>query len=237
LNAAAASMRAGRDAGHSERPSTRAERQAATRAERQAATREALLRAAMSTICEHGIDGASIDRIAAAAGYTKGAFYANFTSKEQLFLVMLDAKFSDFLTRLEAALREPGDPLDVSRRASEVFLEYVRDDPRWPRLYQEFAVHAARNEPFRAEFAVHQRALRAQLADVFARWTDAQGIEPALPHIDVATMTYFIADGFLLDRIIDPEIDDELYVTVREVFLRGLAAITQEREAQRLLDN
>jgi AcrR family transcriptional regulator len=196
-----------------------------TRGERQAATRAALLRAASRSICEHGMDGASIDRIAAQAGYTKGAFYANFASKEELFLVMLDEKFAAELERLEAAMAGSGEPADEARQAAEGFLIYVDRDPEWPRLYQEFAVHAARNDAFRAEFAARQRALRARMADVFARWASAHDVEPALPHTDVAAMTFFMADGFLLDRIIDPELDDALYATMCEVFLRGLAAM------------
>jgi len=200
-----------------------------TRGERQAATRAALLRSASRSICEHGMDGASIDRIAAEAGYTKGAFYANFASKEELFLVMLDEKFAAELERLEAAMTGSGEPAAEARQAAEELLIYVDRDSEWPRLYQEFAAHAARNDAFRAEFAARQRALRARMADVFARWASAFDVEPSLPHTDVAAMTFFMTDGFLLDRIIDPELDDGLYATMCEVFLRGLAAMAEAR--------
>jgi AcrR family transcriptional regulator len=203
--------------------------QRGTRAERQAATRAALLRSASRTICELGLHGASIDRIAAEAGYTKGAFYANFASKEDLFLTMLDEKFSAELQRLQAAMAGAREPVAQARQAAEEFLLYIDRDPQWPRLYQEFAAHAARDEVFRKELAARQRALRARMAEVFAGWSASLGITPALPHADVAAMTFFIADGFLLDRIIDPELDDGLYATVCEVFLRGLAAMAQEK--------
>jgi AcrR family transcriptional regulator len=212
---------------------TRAHRRAhPTRGERQAATRAALLRSASRSICEHGMHGASIDRIAAEAGYTKGAFYANFASKEELFLVILDEKFAAELERLEAAMAGSGEPAEEARRAAEEFLVYVDRDPEWPRLYQEFATHAARNDAFRAELAARQRALRARMAEVFARWTSALDVEPALPHADVAAMTFIMADGFLLDRIIDPELDNNLYATMCEVFLRGLAAMGDERQVR-----
>jgi AcrR family transcriptional regulator len=197
-----------------------------TRAERQAATRAALLHAATRSICRHGMDGASIDRIAADAGYTKGAFYANFSSKEELFLVMLDEKFGDELDRLQAIMVGIDEPTAEARHAAEDFLAYVDSDPQWARLYQEFALHAARHESFRVEFAARQRALRARLADVFERWAAVLGIRPAVPHADVAAMTSFMADGFLLQRTIDPELDNGLYATMCEVFLRGLAAMS-----------
>jgi AcrR family transcriptional regulator len=174
--------------------------------------------------------GASIDRIAEEAGYTKGAFYANFASKEELFLVMLDEKFAAELERLDAAMVGSGEAADEVRQAAAEFLVYMDRDPEWPRLYQEFAAHAARNDAFRAEFAARHRALRARMAEVFARWASAFGTQTPVPAADVAAITFLMADGFLLDRIIDPELDDGLYSTMFEVFLRGLVAMSESRE-------
>ncbi len=199
-----------------------------TRLERQAHTRAALLQAASQAICERGMDGASIDLIAAEAGYTKGAFYANFSSKEDMFLAILDEKFDAEMARLQAAMSGAGEPIAEARLAAEEFLRYVDHDPDWPRLYQEFATHAARNEPFREALAERHRALRERVAALFERWTAAFGIQSAIPHADVAAMTFAMADGFLLNRIIDPELDNMLYATMSEVFLRGLAAMAQE---------
>jgi AcrR family transcriptional regulator len=85
------------------RPASSAIRQ--SRAERGAATRAALLRSASQSICERGMQGASIDLIVERAGYTKGAFYAHFPSKEELFLAMLEEGFAADLERLETPRR------------------------------------------------------------------------------------------------------------------------------------
>jgi AcrR family transcriptional regulator len=204
---------------------------ASTRPARAAATRAALLRAASHAICERGMHGASIDLIAERAGYTKGAFYAHFASKEALFLAMLEEKLAGDLARLEAAMAGSGDPTDEVRQAASEFLRYVDRDPEWPRLYQEFAAHAARNDAFRAEFAARQRALRAGMAELFARWTASFGVESAVSPPDVAAMTFFMADGFLIDRIIDPELDDGLYAKMIEVFTHGLMAMAEARSS------
>jgi AcrR family transcriptional regulator len=198
-----------------------------TRAERGAATRAALLRSASHSICELGMQGASIDLIAERAGYTKGAFYAHFSSKEQLFLAMLEQKFAADLERLRAAMTGAGDATEEARHAATEFLRYVYRDPEWPRLYQEFAAYAARNEDFRVQFAARQRDLRAGMAEVFARWASSFGVEPPIDPADVAAMTFFMADGFLIDRIVDPELDEGLYEAMVEVFLRGLLAMAQ----------
>ncbi len=169
--------------------------------------------------------GASIDRIAADAGYTKGAFYVHFASKEDLFLVMLDEHFATELARLDAVLAGAAEPVVEARRAAEDFLVHIGSDPEWRRLYQEFATHAARHDVFRAEFAARQRALRARMAEVFTRWASDFGVAPPVPPDDIAAMTFFMADGFLLDQIIDPELDPALYATMFEVFIRGLLAM------------
>jgi AcrR family transcriptional regulator len=200
-----------------------------TRAQRSDATRAALLRAATHAICELGMHGASIDLIAARAGYTKGAFYAHFASKEDMFLTLLDEHFAAETVRLDSVLTGAEEPVEEARRAAQGFLAHIDSDPEWRRLYQEFGVHAARDDAFRVEFAARQRRLRARMAAIFERWVAAFGVVPSVPAADVAAMTFFMADGFLLDRIIDPELDSGLYVTMFEVFLRGLLAMADAR--------
>src|SRR6202007_2550013 len=53
-------------------------------------TRDKLFEAAARLFEEQGIGGASIETIAAAAGFSRGAFYSNFTSKEELIIAMLE---------------------------------------------------------------------------------------------------------------------------------------------------
>src|SRR5881227_3165225 len=118
--------------------------QSLTRREKQQRTRRSLLGAAAKLFCKHGLEGASIDQVAEAAGYTKGAFYANFKSKEELFLVMLDERFSQELERIDRTLAGTDDPDTEARTAAADFIHFASDD-EWPRLYFVFAAHAARN--------------------------------------------------------------------------------------------
>jgi AcrR family transcriptional regulator len=67
-------------------------RERLTRAERRAATRSALLDAAGRVIAQRGFHGASIEAITADAGYTGGAFYSNFASKEDLFFAVYERR-------------------------------------------------------------------------------------------------------------------------------------------------
>ena len=196
-----------------------------TRHEKQQHTRNSLLRAAAKVFCKRGLEGASIDEVTEQAGFTKGAFYANFRSKEELFLVMLDEKFSAELERLDRALAGTEEPRDEARTAAADLIHFARSDPDWPRLYFQFAAHAARNEDFRQELATRQRAMRARLVKVFQRWTADFPALPPLAMEDITAMTYFMADGFLVGQLIEPELSEDLYSTMLTVFFRGLQAM------------
>jgi hypothetical protein len=74
--------------------------------------------------------------------------------------------------------------------------------------------------------------MRERMAKVFERWKGGMGTEPPLPMQSVAAMTFFMADGFLAGRIIEPDLPDELYTTMVGVFLRGLQALAEELQQQ-----
>ena len=84
---------------------------------KQARTRAKLMRSAAHLFCRRGLEQASVEDIATDAGYTKGAFYSNFKSKEELFLAMLDEKFGEHLERIEGALRTDEPPDEAARHA------------------------------------------------------------------------------------------------------------------------
>lgn len=201
--------------------------QTLTRREKQQRTRSMLLRAAERVFSRYGLEAATIDQVAAEAGYTKGAFYANFNSKEELFLVMLDERFARELQRLDQMLAGTDEPLEEAMAAAADFIHFASDED-WPRLYFQFVAHAVHDDEFREELATRMRAMRARLTELFARWKENFGQEPPIPQENITAMTCFMADGFLIDRIIEPDLSEELYTTMVGVFLRGLQAMAEE---------
>jgi len=201
--------------------------QALTRREKQQRTRSSLLRAAERVFCRQGLEAASIDQVAQEAGYTKGAFYANFKSKEELFLVMLDERFTHELERLDEMLAGRHEPVEEAMAAAADFIHFASDE-EWPRLYFQFVAHAVRDEEFREELATRIKAMRARLSELFARWRETFAHEPPLPQDAITAMICFMADGFLVDRIIEPDLPEELYATMVGVFMRGLKALAEE---------
>lgn len=86
--------------------------------ERRARTRAALLRAALAAFAEKGYEGASIDTIAAAAGLSKGAVYANFPNKLDLYLAVIDSvadAAEERFGRVAHLMSEGQDPLRAAR--------------------------------------------------------------------------------------------------------------------------
>jgi AcrR family transcriptional regulator len=76
-----------------------------TRAEAKARTRQLLLEAAASVFASKGFAGASVEEIAEAAGFSIGAVYSNFGSKEELFLELSQAYRSDLIAEAAALVR------------------------------------------------------------------------------------------------------------------------------------
>ena len=204
-----------------------------SRKEKQAETRAALMRSAAEVFAERGLD-APIDEVAEHAGYTKGAFYANFESKDELFLAMLDERFEARIVEVERAAEEEAEIEDSVRRAGADFNRYVGADTPWQRLFFEFAAYAARDEGFRRELVARYRRLRERIAAVFERWASEQGVEPPIAVDQIALMTFAMANGMALERLLEPEaVSDELYPAMLGVFFAGLGSMVEEAEAAR----
>jgi AcrR family transcriptional regulator len=202
-----------------------------TRKEKQAHTRTCLMEAAARVFTKRGLQQASIDEVAEDAGYTKGAFYANFKSKEELFLAMLDERFAERLEEIDRVMSTSADVTDQAHEAGADFMRYVSADPEWQRLFFEFAAYAARNEEFRQELVTRYRTLRDRIAQGLARRAEEAGVEPPLPVDQVALMTFAMANGVALERLLEPElVPDHLYGTMLASLFTGLKALHEAQQ-------
>jgi len=200
-----------------------------TRKQKQAHTRTCLMESAARIFARRGLDQASIDEVAADAGYTKGAFYANFKSKEELFLAMLDERFAERLEELDQVMASEGTVEEQAREAGASFMRHVSADPEWQRLFLEFAAYAARNEDFRQELVTRYRALRKRMAEAFHDHARAQGIDSSPERKeDMALMLFAMANGVALEKLLEPDVvPDDLYSTMLVIFFTGLRALSR----------
>jgi AcrR family transcriptional regulator len=200
-----------------------------TREESKARTRARLMEAAGEVFARRGLERATVDEVAGEAGYTKGAFYANFESKEALFLAMLDQRFAERLGEIDRVLDSGASVAEQARMAGQGFSDHLAGDPEWSRLFFEFSVQALRDERFRTELVQRQRALRERIAEGFRSHAETIGGEPPLPAAQVAAMTYAMADGFALARLLEPEsVPEDMFATMLAAFFMGLEAMTRE---------
>ena len=103
--------------------------------------------AAARVFAEHGFHGATLDEVAAAAGFSKGAVYSNFKNKEDLFLALLEANDAQEMADLRATLNASDVPPEA--RLSD-FVALISSSPGnmpndWGALYLEFCLYATRN--------------------------------------------------------------------------------------------
>ncbi|MGW2938035.1 TetR/AcrR family transcriptional regulator [Streptomyces sp. NPDC001156] len=131
-------------------------------------TNERLLNAAEQAFAKDGFHGVSIAELCARAGYTTGAFYSNYGSKDELFLAL-------FTRRSEIVLKQLGEAVDqavLSEHPVATFIELasvVDEETRaWFLISTEFTLHAIRNPEAAEALARHDAAIRAAMAELIA---------------------------------------------------------------------
>jgi AcrR family transcriptional regulator len=171
---------------------------------RRAMTREHLLEAAAVVFTREGFHGATIDAVAAAAGFTKGAIYSNFKNKDDLFLALLDDRLSRQFALVETVLENPAPNTPGDQQARmEDFVWPVMDSDEWTLLYLEFVVYAARNPEARARLAESARESRRVVVEIRER--DYLDKNPDFDIEEFATLSLALFNGLGIDRLIDPD--------------------------------
>lgn len=194
-----------------------------TRAEKREQTRAQLLDAAARVFAERGFDGASVDEVAAAAGFTKGAVYTHFGSKDELFLAMLEERYSQRMAELERVLEAPGDTTGQARTAAREFEQYARADPDWQRLYLEATLYASRDAGFRAAFARRHREMNERMATALKKRIERDGLESAIPYEQLATFISAMAGGALMESMVtSAKQSDGLLGSMLEMLIPGI---------------
>jgi AcrR family transcriptional regulator len=196
-----------------------------TRKQRQEHTRRRLLESAGTVFARRGLTQASVDEVAADAGFTKGAVYANFGSKEELFLEMLDVRFARRLEDMDRALSTDEPPEVQARVAGRDFIDFLSSDPDWQRLFFEAALHASRDDAFRVKLQEHYAQMRGKMAKLLETRSAAGGFDPGVPFDQLATMIFAMANGIGFEQFVEPDaVPDDLFSTMLELFTLGAAS-------------
>jgi AcrR family transcriptional regulator len=197
-----------------------------SRKEKQAETRERLLDAAVRVFLRRGLQGSSVEEIAAEAGFTRGAFYSNFKSKEELFVELLqDRVYRQYAEMADEAQARPGTPRERLRWG----IERVRDVQKgeaggWLfRLWLECLTQAARDEGFRELAATFWSGNRAVLAENVKTTFKEIGRKPPLRAKQIATAMIALDVGLAVQHLVDPdEVPLDLYVPLFDLLIGRL---------------
>jgi AcrR family transcriptional regulator len=165
-----------------------------------AANRRALLDAAAVVFRRDGYLGATVESIAEAAGFTRGAVYSHFANKGDLFLTLLEERIADRAVDNQAAVAEAVDPADAVAVVRQVVAASL--DPAWRLALLEFRVVAARDPDLNARYAtVHDLAIRS-VSDALTALYRSTGIEPPLPVDVLASASLAMEDGGFLESVV-----------------------------------
>lgn len=203
-----------------------------TQEQRRATTRRKLVEAAGQAFAEKGFNGASIEQISDDAGLSRGAFYAHFTDKSELFLAVLD----DMIDRLEQFAADPPD-----RPGPHALLDALERRPPWTlpkqvgwlQLYSEFRSHALRDGPTRHRLAAHYRRLRTVVAEVTEAQFAALDVTLPMKASDLASIIVALDEGLAIQRGVDARaVRPDLLIDALRTLAEAAAALDRERRGR-----
>lgn len=179
-------------------------------ADRKQVTREALIASATAEIGENGISGASVRRITERAGYTQGAFYSNFKTRNALLEAVLERQMRGRLEQMGAILWGGG-PVDVIVERLRLWLRSMQDNPSGTIVMLEFQVHSLRDPAFGATYDRLRAAQHDLIARALEKLRAEHDLETKLPPLLMALGFSALWSGFALQGKISNDIQaDEL---------------------------
>ncbi|OEJ28141.1 TetR family transcriptional regulator [Streptomyces agglomeratus] len=164
-----------------------------------------LLDAAREVFAEAGFQGAGIEDICRRAGYTRGAFYSNFRTKDELFFALFDAHADRELGRIARTAAEIGDDDLTVGRIAEV-LAYVDPDERtWFLVTTEFTLYAVRDPRAARMLADHDARLRAEAVRLLRDLFERAGLRPTVDLDELVRVVIAMREGALGQSYVEPE--------------------------------
>lgn len=178
------------------------------RKERAEVTRARLIRAAEKIFARDGFEAAKLEEIAAEAGYTRGAFYANFSSKEDLFLALLEGEISSHIATVETMMRKQTQP-EAKLHVLRKFFLALSEDRRWSLLSLEFKLFALRHPEVRARLVAMNRRLAGPRIRILTQVLEGTAHKPPVSAtalaMSLSATTHALALEHMLDRSAMPE--------------------------------
>ncbi len=187
---------------------------AAPASARRSATRAKLLEAAFEVFAEKGLHGASVDDLATAAGFTKGALYSNFATKEQLFGAVIDEQGHRMIAAVREVMDAHADDIDGHRALApgpgtdvELLSEVLEGlnglGHRWYLLETEFELYGLRSPEGRDLYAAHCTHFREELGVLLAELLGRKGRRLRVPPAQLAEIVVVVYMNHVAQQLLD----------------------------------
>jgi len=184
-----------------------------TRGESRELTRVKLIESAERVFVRAGFDAASVEQIAEEAGFSRGAFYSNFESKDELFLALLDKKRIETQSALDGIFREKKDGNDRFRAARDWYTDQWQQGT-WTVLKTEFNLRALRKRSLRKRLSALWRQEVEAYSALLAQYFLEAGLKPAESPRTIAVSLLAAVQG--LGMLSLPGADPALESTIAE---------------------
>jgi len=173
-------------------------------ADRTQATRRKLLDAAKRIFAKDGFEAARLEDIAGGAGYTRGAFYANFKSKEDIFFALFEEWVRERIESLTTAVRRHSDPYKKLAALRTHYAELAKDR-RLVLISMEFKLFALRHPEAHARLCIRHRRIRASFGELFSEIMDGLGKTIPIAYPAASACLGAVSQGVLLEHLLDPK--------------------------------
>lgn len=174
-----------------------------TREQSKDLTRERLLSAAHAIFTKKGYVAASVEDIASAAGYTRGAFYSNFRSKAELLIELLKRDHEEAEADLQKIFESGGTREQMEAHALEYYSHFFRNNPAFL-LWGEAKLQATRDAKFRARFNEFVKEKRDRFTHYILTFAERVGTPLLLPADVLALGLMSLCDGVQSYHAADP---------------------------------
>ena len=166
-------------------------------------TRARLIQSAEKIFARDGFEVAKLEEIAADAGYTRGAFYANFDSKEDLFLALLEKEISTRIASLEQEMGKLREPEAKLKAMKEFFLNKALDR-RWSLLALEFKLFAVRHPEVKRRLAAMHRRFVEPRVGMLEEVMKGLGRELPVSAFATGVSLATLGNALMLENMLDP---------------------------------
>ena len=157
------------------------------------------------------------------AGFSKGAVYSNFSSKEAVFYALLREQVGERIDRVRDAVSSAETLQEAGAAAGRASAKAMQEEQDWHLLFLEFVTRAAHQPELGEELGRQRTELRALIADQVRDRLEAGGVKSPLPPEQLAIVMLAFSNGLAIEEMVQPEgVDPDLFGRTVELITVGL---------------